>query len=41
MMGGTAKILAKGQELYDQGKYRNAQEIHNNLVYPEPGTAAP
>lgn len=37
MMGGTAKNLAKGQELYDQGKYRNTQEIHNNLVYPGPG----
>ncbi len=36
-MGGTAKNLAKGQELYDQGKYRNTQEIHNNLVYPGPG----
>ena len=36
MMGGAEKILAKGQELYDQGKYRHAQEILNKLVYAEP-----
>jgi len=37
MMGGADKIIAKGQELYDQGKYRHAQEILNKLVYAEPG----
>lgn len=36
MMGGDKVILAKGQELYDQGKYRLAQEILNKLVYAEP-----
>jgi len=36
MMGGAAKIIAKGRELYDQGKYRHAQEILNKLVYAEP-----
>jgi alkyl sulfatase BDS1-like metallo-beta-lactamase superfamily hydrolase len=37
MMGGAAKIIAKGRELYNQGKYRHAQEILNKLVYAEPG----
>lgn len=37
MMGGAQKILAKGRELYDQGKYRHAVEILNKLVYAEPG----
>jgi alkyl sulfatase BDS1-like metallo-beta-lactamase superfamily hydrolase len=36
MMGGAKKIIAKGRELYDQGKYRHAQEILNKLVYAEP-----
>lgn len=36
MMGGAEKILAKGRELYDQGKYREAMEILNKLVYAEP-----
>jgi len=36
MMGGAEKIIAKGRELYDQGKYRHAQEILNKLVYAEP-----
>jgi alkyl sulfatase BDS1-like metallo-beta-lactamase superfamily hydrolase len=36
MMGGAAKIIAKGKELYDQGKYRHAQEILNKLIYAEP-----
>ncbi len=40
MMGGADNILAKGQELYDQGKYREAQEILNKLVYAEPGNQA-
>ena len=41
MMGGADNILAKGQELYDQGKYREAQEILNKLVYAEPVTRPP
>jgi len=36
MMGGSKKILAKANELYDQGKYYLAQEILNKLVYAEP-----
>jgi len=36
MMGGTNKIIAKGKELYEQGKYRHVQEILNKLVYAEP-----
>ncbi|MDC9729065.1 MAG: alkyl sulfatase dimerization domain-containing protein [Methyloprofundus sp.] len=37
MMGGSKKILSKGDELFNQGKYRHAQEILNKLVYAEPG----
>ena len=40
MMGGAGKIMAKGKELYDQGKYREAAEILNKLVYAEPGNQA-
>ncbi len=36
MMGGAKPIIAKGKELYSQGKYRHAQEILNKLVYAEP-----
>ncbi|EKN4181349.1 alkyl/aryl-sulfatase [Yersinia ruckeri] len=36
MMGGAAKILAKGKQLNDQGKYLEATEILNKLVYAEP-----
>jgi alkyl sulfatase BDS1-like metallo-beta-lactamase superfamily hydrolase len=36
MMGGAAKILARGKELYDEGKYMLAQEILNKLVQAEP-----
>ncbi len=36
MMGGADKIIAKGKELYEQGKYRHVQEILNKLVYAEP-----
>lgn len=36
MMGGSDKIIAKGQALYDDGEYRMAQEILNKLVYGEP-----
>jgi alkyl sulfatase BDS1-like metallo-beta-lactamase superfamily hydrolase len=36
MMGGAEPILAKGQELIDGGKYLEATEILNKLVYAEP-----
>jgi len=37
MMGGAARIIARGQELYEEGRYLHAQEILNKLVYAEPG----
>ena len=40
MMGGSEKILAKGKELYEQGRYRAAMEILNKLVYGEPDNTA-
>lgn len=40
MMGGSAKILAKGRELIDQGKCLHAGEILNRLVFAEPGNQA-
>ncbi|MHA4735228.1 alkyl/aryl-sulfatase [Ensifer adhaerens] len=40
MMGGADKIMAKGKELYDQGKYLAAMEILNKLVYAEPENRA-
>jgi len=40
MMGGSGKIMAKGQELYDNGEYRLAMEIMNKLVYAEPTNQA-
>jgi alkyl sulfatase BDS1-like metallo-beta-lactamase superfamily hydrolase len=36
MMGGADKIIAKGKELYGQGKYLQAVEILNKLVFAEP-----
>lgn len=36
MMGGSGNIIAKGKQLYKQGKYREAMEILNKLVYAEP-----
>jgi alkyl sulfatase BDS1-like metallo-beta-lactamase superfamily hydrolase len=36
MMGGSSKIIAKGKELFNQGKYKYAMEILNKLVYAEP-----
>ena len=36
MMGGSAKIVAKGEELLGQGKYLLATEILNKLVFAEP-----
>jgi alkyl sulfatase BDS1-like metallo-beta-lactamase superfamily hydrolase len=37
MMGGSDKIMARGLELHDEGKYMHAQEILNKLVQAEPG----
>jgi alkyl sulfatase BDS1-like metallo-beta-lactamase superfamily hydrolase len=36
MMGGAAKTVAKGKELYNQGNCRHAMEILNKLVHAEP-----
>jgi alkyl sulfatase BDS1-like metallo-beta-lactamase superfamily hydrolase len=36
MMGGAKPILNKGQKLYDQGRYRLAEEILNKLVQAKP-----
>jgi alkyl sulfatase BDS1-like metallo-beta-lactamase superfamily hydrolase len=36
MMGGSDKIMAKGKELADEGKYLLATEILNKLVFAEP-----
>ena len=36
MIGGAAKILARGRELHDAGKYLLATEIVNKLVLAEP-----
>ena len=40
MMGGSARILAKGEELMAQGKYLHATEILNKLVFAEPQNQA-
>ena len=36
MMGGADKIIKKGKQLYDEGKYFFAAEILNKLNYAEP-----
>jgi alkyl sulfatase BDS1-like metallo-beta-lactamase superfamily hydrolase len=36
MMGGSAKIIARGEDLIAQGKYLLATEILNKLVFAEP-----
>ncbi len=36
MMGGAQAIVDKGEDLFDEGKYRHAQEIVSKLVYAEP-----
>lgn len=36
MMGGAQKIIKKGKELYNEGKYLYAIEILNKLMYAEP-----
>jgi alkyl sulfatase BDS1-like metallo-beta-lactamase superfamily hydrolase len=40
MMGGVKKIIAKGKQLHAQGKYREAVEILNKLVFAEPTNQA-
>lgn len=40
MMGGGPKIIARGQELFNEGKYELAMEIVNKLVQAEPQNAA-
>lgn len=40
MMGGSEKILARGLQLHNEGKYLLAQEILNKLVQAEPANAA-
>jgi alkyl sulfatase BDS1-like metallo-beta-lactamase superfamily hydrolase len=40
MMGGSDKILTRGRELHDAGKYLLATEILNKLVQAEPDNAA-
>ena len=39
MMGGSERILARGQELHDAGDYKLAMEIVNKLVQAEPDNA--
>ena len=41
MMGGAKKIIAKGRELHDAGRYMEASEILNRLVFAEPTLAKP
>jgi alkyl sulfatase BDS1-like metallo-beta-lactamase superfamily hydrolase len=36
MMGGSSKIIARGKKLFNEGKYRHAQEIVNKLVFAQP-----
>ena len=36
MMGGSAKIMAKGKQLYAKGKYLEVSEILNRLVFAQP-----
>ena len=40
MMGGSAVIIARAQNLHDTGQYRLAMEILNKLVYAEPKNTA-
>ena len=40
MMGGAEKIMARGKELHDEGKYLHASEILNRLVQGEPDNQA-
>ncbi|MCZ6579408.1 MAG: MBL fold metallo-hydrolase, partial [Gammaproteobacteria bacterium] len=40
MMGGAEKIMARGKQLHDQGKYLEATEILDKLVFAEPDNQA-
>jgi alkyl sulfatase BDS1-like metallo-beta-lactamase superfamily hydrolase len=40
MMGGAERILAKSQELIEQGNYLSASELLNKLVYADPHNQA-
>lgn len=40
MMGGAQKIMARGQQLHNEGQYLLAQEIVNKLVQAEPQNQA-
>src|SRR6476661_4000604 len=40
MMGGAEKIIARGQQLNNEGRYLHAQEIVNKLVQAEPQNQA-
>jgi alkyl sulfatase BDS1-like metallo-beta-lactamase superfamily hydrolase len=40
MMGGSAKIIAKGKQLFAKGKYLEATEILNKLVFAQPQNQA-
>jgi len=39
-MGGAEKIIAKGRELVEQGRYKHASEILDKLVHAEPENRA-
>jgi len=36
MMGGAENIIRRGRELFEEGRYRHAQEILDKLVWAEP-----
>ena len=40
MMGGSAKIIAKGKQLAAEGQYLQATEMFNRLVFAEPQNKA-
>jgi alkyl sulfatase BDS1-like metallo-beta-lactamase superfamily hydrolase len=40
MMGGAQKIMDRGRQLHDEGRYLHAQEIVNKLVQAEPENQA-
>lgn len=40
MMGGAEKIMAKGRQLHDEGRYLHASEILDKLVHAEPDNQA-
>ena len=41
MMGGAQKIMDRGRQLHDEGRYLHAQEIVNKLVQAEPQIRPP